>query len=666
MPDDDPAPEQTPEAQSKGLRFLSSAKQYAVAVGALLTALAPLWSIVEDRWRLALLTLVLGLMLVAMYFVFRKVPEHSRRAKALRFAMAALLVLIPLISLSALFTYSYLPRMQEAGTTIAVARFVGPKLPAPYEDCRPSDMLVHTLDRVAARFGSPNAFELPYSIDPDDRWATFWANFHGWFEAADVTIYGEYTLYASGDHATGDAGADEIVINSNYTRVPTIPLADRIAPLYAWDFAGSIVKIRELCGSDLRDPSTKPPRFLDDARRIALAITGLQDLGRDDVVTAMEAEREAKMPETAPLQQCTGDPTQTPSDSLCPGVLAFYIAMLDERLGHYRDAIGEYQYAAAKLGGIAPYINLGELEMQLGAPGHAFASFDDAVNADPNSVAAVATRAIYERDYEKPRQAAIDLDLATRMRLDNLYDRLALSRALYQRGGKGDTLCGINVLDKAMHTRGFDRRSNVDAIVRYAIWLLGTKAYENNAISQLETALQLDPRHVEGNYELGLALERHDPADKALAASYLRRATFSPIYTDGDALYGANAAAQLATHYDTDPVQRRQDYATAYSLYRASIVKNGDAVYAYYGLAMLELSQNSRRARGDFEMAARLRPNDPFLQSALAQYYDKHGNKPQGTRYHAKAKLLIALRIPRDEQANWSSQTCRYSRIDAP
>jgi len=670
MPDGDPAPDQSPDSQSKALRGITLAKQYAVALGALVTAVAPLWSIVEDRWKIALTTAVLGLMLVAMYFVFRRVPEHSRQAKVLRLAMITLLVLIPVISISALFAYSYLPRMQETGTTIAIARFAGPTLPQPYEDCRPSDMLVHTLSRVAARFGSPKAFELPYSIDPDDRWAAQWADFHGWFEAADVTVYGEYELYNSSGRNTADAAADEIVINPEVTNVPTIPLADNTgafrAPLYTWDFSGSIVKVHELCGSDLRDPGSKPPRFLDDARRIALAITGLQALGREDIVTAMEADREAKIPETASPQPCSGDPTKMPaSQSLCPGVLAFYIAMLDERLGHYKPAIREYQYAAGKLGQVAPYINLGELYMQTGNVSQAFASFDEAVDADPNSLAAVATRAIYERDYSQPRQAATDLDRATRMTPRNLFDRLALSGALYARGGKGDTLCGIRALERAMHSRGFNRQSNVDTIVRYAVWLIGQKRYAD-AASQLEFVLQRDPRHVEGNYELGLALGLQNPADKSPAVSYLRRATFATIYSDDDALYAANAAAHLVQHYDTDPMQKRRDYAAAYGLYSESIAKNPYAVYAYYGRAVMESTRDPGRAGQDFKQAANLRPTDPMLQSALAQYYDKHDLKRLGAVYHAKAKLLITQRIPRDEQSNWSSLTCRYEHLDAP
>jgi tetratricopeptide (TPR) repeat protein len=586
--------------------------------------------------------------------------------------MIWLLFLIPLGSLVGLAAYSYFPRTQEKGaTTIAVAEFDGPPLPDPYQDCRPSDMLIHTLSRVGARYGGLKAFELPYSIKPDNRWASWWAQFHGGFEAADVIVYGEYILYNSSGNVAANAKPDEIVINPEVARVPTIPLTFASAPLYSWNFSGSVARIADLCGSDLREAG-HPARFLDDARRGALAIAGLQALGRRDFQTAQDALRQAQRPEVVDPQTCKGDPNQgAGKDSYCPGVLAFYLATLDARVGNLKRASDEYQYAAGRLGTPEPYINRGELFMRMGDYAAAFEQFDNAVATDPNSVAALATRAQYERDYLRPRQAALDLqraiDLEAAIDAGNAprppgdaYSRLILSRAIYQRGGKGDSACGINRLGELLYAHGsLDTHYGADVLVRYGVWLRGEKQYAA-AILPLQAAVRLYPEHIQGNYTLGLALEQSQPGQKAAAAFYLRQAEYAPAYTDEDYLYQGNAANEIASNFDRDPTERQHDLDRASTAYAQSMKKNHGAAYAYYDRAILEMANNPQRALSDLQMAANLHPYDAMLQSRLGQFLDAIGRAGDGKKYHDKASYVARARIPQDE-LGWSSQTCRYT-----
>jgi hypothetical protein len=234
-----------------------------------------------------------------------------------------------------------------------VARFEGPPLPAPYDACRPSNMLARTLSDVAKRFQHLAAFELPYTIHPSELFADTWAVAHGWFEGADVVVYGEYTLRKS--HA-GLPEADEIVIRPVVNKVPAVSGGFTSAPL-AWDFpafADRRMRIDELC-------SDKKPPFLDNARRLALAVVASNLLKARDFVGGQAALSEAKNPPPATGRCDNRDVTST-----CPGVLAFYLADLDRRVGNYSDAEHEYRYAAQRLDKAAVFINLGELYVKEG------------------------------------------------------------------------------------------------------------------------------------------------------------------------------------------------------------------------------------------------------------------------------------------------------------
>lgn len=667
MPDpQDPQDAVGPEQQPRSLTSLGLVKQYAVAVAAIGTALAPIWSFVQGQWKVTVLTLVLALLAGALYLVFRRLPrEHRIQAKALKRWIVGLLFATPLLSLTALAVYIYLPNTLEPDITrIAVARLVGPTLPEPYQDCRPSDMLVHTLSRVGDRFGTIKAFELPYSIDPDARWAQAWAQLHGISEHADVTVYGEFNLYNTPTNRD-EKNPDEIVLDPVVTSVPSIPLAYRSAPLYTWDFPATIARIRDLCASDLRDRASSPPRFLDDARRIAASIAGLQTLGKHDFATAREADREAKVAESSDAQPCKGSASSEPVNrDACPGVLAFYLATLDEGLGNYNDATQEYIYAAGKLGKSEPYIDLGELYMHLGNASAAFTAFDNAVDADPTSVAAVATRSQYERDYLRSREAAIDLDRALRLERKTTFDRFALSRALYQREGTNAAPCAIHILEEAIYDRNFDQEANVDTLVNYAGWLRSSKRIDDS-ISELITVLQLDPGHALGNYELGLAYSEPKRHDSVLAESYLRRAEYAAVLTDSDYLTRANAASQLADHYDTDPSLKRADYKTAMQSYARSITSNPQGAVTFFDRARLEQGEDDVHARKDYLAAATLSPYDYWIQSATAAFLHKRHQEGEAISYQRRAAFIKKARIPLDERHAWSSDLCRYTHLDA-
>jgi hypothetical protein len=236
--ENEPKPDGESSSRSSLLGSLDTWQKYLVAIVAFLTVVAQLWSILEDRWLLVIVTLAIVLIVAALYVGSQRyLKDHPVSARAFRIAIVGAAVAMQIGALTLLFFYSYFPRLEERGQTrIAVALFDGPVLPDPYKECRPSDMLVRALSRVGDRFGGLTAFELPYSVNPDNRLAANWAQFHGWFDAADVIVYGGYTLYASG--RAGTAGKpDEVIINPVVITVPLIPIGYKSAPLHSWTFA---------------------------------------------------------------------------------------------------------------------------------------------------------------------------------------------------------------------------------------------------------------------------------------------------------------------------------------------------------------------------------------------------------------------------------------------
>jgi len=373
----------------------------ALALAGVLAAITQLWLAVQQQWQIAAFTLVLLLVVVALYVLFFRhwAPLDERLHHVARWTAIATLIGIPVVLMAGLISYSYLPRLSGNGNTVAVSIFAGPSLPAPYEKCRPSETLVRALAGVRDVFGHMNVFEVPYSIDPESRFSAFWARAHGLLDGSDAIVYGNFTLAKSKPELTE---ADRIVLYPRIDAVPRVSAADKAPPLYAWELQPRTEAIADLCSGASAARDIAP--FPDDGRRLALSIVGADLFASQNFARAADALQQAKdTPDAA--NACDASATK----SSCGGVLAFYLGSLDLRFGHYADAEREFIYAAKRLESSTPYVSLGEMYMDLGRTDDAFASFDMAVETDPSSMTAIATRSLYERDYLRPRQAAIDL-----------------------------------------------------------------------------------------------------------------------------------------------------------------------------------------------------------------------------------------------------------------
>jgi tetratricopeptide (TPR) repeat protein len=358
-------------------------------------------------------------------------------------------------------------------------------------------------------------------------------------------------------------------------------------------------------------------------------------------------------------------------------VLAFYLGTLDQRFGNYAQAEAEYRYAASQVPAAASYIDLGELYMEAGRPNDAFGQFDKAVNAEPQSVAALATRAYYERDYLMPWQSALDLDSAIRARggfwhslaagvtggterRSDAFDDVVLSRALYDRG---DTACALHTLGDVIHGAGFNTGSNVDALVRYGTWLVAAKRYDEAIATLGEVVARYDAQHPVANYELGLALQRGGKP-RAQAAAYFRRAVFAQAHGDEEYLVRGDAANELRASYD-DASEAVSDEQAAITAYGRSIALNPKAAYAYHNRGILYVAlKRDVQADQDLRTAASLHPYDEYLVSEYAQYLDKHGRTAAGALYHRQAAYVAAARTPAAEAASWNADACRYTGLD--
>jgi len=126
--ENEPKPDGGSSSRSGLLGSLDTWQRYLVAIVALLTVVAQLWSILEDRWLLAVVTLTIVVVLVGLYALsHRFVAAHPISTRAFRITIVASAVALQVVALVVLFFYSYFPRLEESGTTrIAVAVFDGP------------------------------------------------------------------------------------------------------------------------------------------------------------------------------------------------------------------------------------------------------------------------------------------------------------------------------------------------------------------------------------------------------------------------------------------------------------------------------------------------------------------------------------------------------------
>jgi tetratricopeptide (TPR) repeat protein len=622
--------------------FLHRWEGVCVALVGLLAALAQVASVLENQWRLVAVSAVLLAVFLAFYVLSHRTSQFgTRRRRAIRLVALGALVGIPAICLPAFVAATLLPRWVEDGSTLAIARFAGPPFPQPYLNCRPSDMLVDDLRQIADRYGHLKVFELPYVIEPNGRWAPAVAQSHGLLQSADVVVYGEFNLLGNGKVPA--ATADRVLVEPHVSAVPTIPLPYLSVPLPAWEFPARVTSIDDLC-------SGKAPGFLDDARRLALTIVGARLSNAHDTLAAERALAEARFPRgpATPQEDCNGS-ARIDDAKACPGVLAFYLANLDHALGNDEFALSEYRYASQKLLTAAPFIDLGELYAARGRPDDALNAFGRAVDAEPNSVAALATLALYERDRGLPRDlrdAAVDLDRALRQPAANAYDEIALAHALHQRSAGGD--CDLRRLEAAMARRDFNPAAMIDTLVVHGRWLRDRKRTAD-AIRVLEQALRFDPQRIKANYTLGLALRDAKTEPQATAAFV--RTTHAHGYTAEELLDQANAAHELGD----DDLARR--------FYGGAIEKNHNAVYAYFGRALAERkSRDLAGAERDVRAALAVHPKEAMLLDTLSDILADRGRLAAARALRARADGL--LKTPNPFDAYWSPATCGYEGLD--
>jgi tetratricopeptide (TPR) repeat protein len=415
--------------------------------------------------------------------------------------------------------------------------------------------------------------------------------------------------------------------------------------------------IADLCGGGLSGHDTAP--FPDDGNRLALAIVGADLFASQNFARANDALQEAKERQDA-AEACDDRAAR----STCGGILAFYIGGLDLRFGNYPAAEHELLYAAGKLESSSPYVSLGEMYMELGRVPEAFASLNRAVQTDPSSMAAIATRSLYERDYREPRQAAIDLADALGMKPKNFYDLSALSRAIYQRGGPGASACGIALLGSAMSRGDFDRRNMLDTYVRYGIWLAHARR-DVEAMPVFENALAINPYNLKANYYLGIELEREGNASLQEAATYLRRAMYAPGFTDEDYLDKANAANELINS-QADPTANAATMKNALDFYAHAVALNANAVTAIWDRGRLyDRIGETALADRDLRDATRLHPDDTTMLQTYSDFLKRHNRTIEAAGYDTRVRLANDTRIPTAEASEWQGMPrCSYAGLD--
>jgi tetratricopeptide (TPR) repeat protein len=279
--------------------------------------------------------------------------------------------------------------------------------------------------------------------------------------------------------------------------------------------------------------------------------------------------------------------------SECSGVLAFYLAALEQRTGNYARAESEYKIATKKLDRAAPYINLAELYALECDWKNVLLTLKFAVWADPSSVAALATRSQYEYECGDRDQSQVDLERAESETIQSAYDQVALSRALHQRSDETSKRRGIGEMRKALQGR-FEKLRMFDTQVELATWLLDDRKVDAS-IDVLSKVISADPDDIKANYALALAydvkrsLVKNSPAEvqkysKKMKQSYLR-ALSGRAFTDEDYTTQGNAAFELNALHE------------ALALYGQAIRINPHAVYALSGRA------NVYKKSGHYQLA---------------------------------------------------------------
>lgn len=199
---------------------------------------------------------------------------------------------------------------------------------------------------------------------------------------------------------------------------------------------------------------------------------------------------------------------------------------------------------------------------------------------------------------------------------------------------------------------------NTAALAQYGDWL--RKKDDPKAVGELNKALQIDPRNVLANYDLGLIYEKSsNHGDHAQAERYFREAEFVPAFTADDFLSKANAAVQLMNYHVDDKASWKADHDAAMVNFGQSIAFTPGAVYAYNGRANLEKNEKPKQATSDAEAALRLLPYAGLIRNTCEQM-------PTCKRYESKRFMAIGPPKPPNawQGITWSAKACKYHDLD--
>lgn len=672
-------------------------------------------AVVFKNWLTLTLTVVLVAFVVAIYIASLRKPMSGISPRAVQWTALAALVFGPIaivlvVSFGAIFTHHQ--EIASHRTSIAIAQFDGPDLPKPYEKCRPSDMLTDKLATVEEQFHRLNAFELPYVVANDGRWAKNLAQLHLQLEGADTLVYGEYSTYRSPDAKVGDSStADKILVSpqTESSQIPDIPLLWKSSGLTKWSFPDQHMSIAELCSGDGGHVA-----FLADAQRIAYALAGLQLAYERHFEEARSALESAQSRDGSPSMagdvhgSCAsarfGASPQHRAQKAgptfdCSGVLSFYLAVLQQRFGLYEAADANYRTAAAQLREAAPFIDLARLEIRIGDHVNALRSFRRAVATEPDSIEALAALSEFRWEYHDVREADIYLDRAFRLIASaerpfatqkySVEDAIAVARALVQRAVKprianGATTgeqdpamyaCAMKELDATATTGRLLESADPESATDFSRWIFlasdskpaaAREALRKRALAILQRVLERDPFDPRANEQFALDLKAiaGDGEGGALLARYPLGAEYYYEHAyAATALEFAKNDQDFIEHANVAHALGRDEIAG--KAYDAAIGINPNSFDAHFNLGNLYAdSKNERAAIGEFETARALRPFDVDVADRLKKLVGETGFvKLAVTKSAGWNELLPVDTRMSAEYLKMDPNTCRFSGL---
>lgn len=686
------------------------------AIAALVSTAATSVAVVFKNWVSFTLTLALMVAVGAVYIKSIHREFWGMSGRALRWSAIGALIVGPIAIVLALMLVAIVNHNGEVAanrTSIAIAQFDGPDLPPPYEKCRPSDMLTDKLDEVGNDYHRLAAFELPYVVKTDGRWAGALAQLHLQIEGADTLVYGEYSTYRSTEAAAAagdESKPDSILISPQVesSKIPEIPLLWKSSSIRAWAFQDQRMRIAELCSGSERSVA-----FLADAKRIGYALAGLElarerrfkeaESALDEAQPAdgLPAMKDDKHVSCARAYRAEPHPKTGPALFDCSGVLSFYLAALQERFGLYDAAVSNYEKAAEQLHDAAAYIDRANIQGNWGSDGsEKLQSLRNAVASEPTSIEALADLSEFRWEYGSVHEADVYLDRAFKLieqpdrssptHAYALDDAIAVARAFEQRSVVPKSVNTGDRIDWAMFgcaVRELDRFGGVSALLKsddqgialdYSGWLLNASydpelkedertSLRDRAFGALHAVLERDPFNPLANRKAALYLSKiaGDSNESILAQRfplgqqyYLERAyagTLSEFaQDDNDFVEHGNAAHALGLD------------AEAERSYTAALRRNPNSFFAHYNLANLYLDEAAklgsvakrRLAFDELRQAHGLHPFDRDVIARLqALHFAKLSADVTGDPAASERKEAIPAALPIDRGS------CRFTQI---